>query len=101
MAGRQAKILSDTELNLLLCFAKSTRHPLRNRIIVLLSAKAGLRACEIAGLTWPMVIGASGQVSTTIELRDAVAKKRSGRTIPIHPALRQALISLRKTKAIG
>ena len=33
-----------------------TRHPIRNRVIVLLSAKAGLRAGEIANLTWDMVV---------------------------------------------
>jgi integrase/recombinase XerD len=101
MIGRQAKILSNTELNLLLSFADRTRHPLRNRVIILLSAKAGLRACEIAGLTWPMVLGPSGQVSTTLQIRDAIAKKRSGRVVPMHPALRQALIALRRATAAG
>ena len=49
MAGRQAKILADLELDQLLRLADQTRNPLRNRVIVLLSAKAGLRAAEIAG----------------------------------------------------
>jgi hypothetical protein len=31
-------------------------YPLRNRVIVLLSVKAGLRAGEIAKLTWDMVL---------------------------------------------
>jgi integrase len=31
-----------------------TRHPMRSRLIVLLSIKAGLRAAEIANLTWEM-----------------------------------------------
>jgi integrase/recombinase XerD len=97
MAGKQAKILSNTEVKLLLDFADHTRHPLRNRVIVLLSTKAGLRACEIAGLTWAMVLDPRGQVGTTIELRDAIAKKRGGRIIPMHPALRRALIAWHKT----
>jgi integrase len=101
MVGRQAKILSNTELSLLLCFASRTRRTLRNRVIVLLSAKAGLRACEIAGLTWPMVLGPRGQISTTLQIRDAIAKRRSGRNVPVHPALRQALVALRKTTACG
>jgi hypothetical protein len=48
MAGKQAKILSVSDVNDLLVFAACTRHPIRNRVIVLLSAKAGLRAGEIA-----------------------------------------------------
>jgi integrase len=56
VAGKQAKILSVGDVNDLLIFAGCTRHPLRNRIIVLLAAKAGLRASEIANLTWDMVL---------------------------------------------
>ncbi|WP_175421763.1 MULTISPECIES: hypothetical protein [Bradyrhizobium] len=54
MAGKQAKILSDQAARDLLFFAGTTRHPDRNRVIVLLSLKAGLRAAEIAKLTWDM-----------------------------------------------
>jgi hypothetical protein len=39
MAGKQAKILSLGDVNDLLVFAGCTRHPLRNRVIVLLAAK--------------------------------------------------------------
>lgn len=99
MSGRQAKILSNTEVKLLLHFACRTRNPLRNRVIVLLSAKAGLRAGEIAALTWDMVIGPQGQVGTVIELRDSAAKMGSGRLIPIHAELAKALTAWRKTSA--
>jgi integrase len=85
MSGRQAKILSTTDISDLLLFASCTRNPLRNRVIVLLSAKAGLRAGEIANLTWDMVLGPTGQISGVIELHDHAAKKGSGRAIPIHP----------------
>lgn len=93
MAGRQAKVLSDANLNELLAFADSTRQPDRNRLIVLLSAKAGLRAGEIANLTWDMVLGGDGRLGSAIELRDWAAKKGSGRSIPIHPVLAKALES--------
>jgi hypothetical protein len=55
MAGKQAKVLSKDDVNDLLAFARCTRNPVRNEVIVLLSAKAGLRAGEIANLTWDMV----------------------------------------------
>src|SRR5260370_3270906 len=96
MPGRHAKILSYPDVNDLLVFASCTRHPLRNAVIVLLSAKAGLRAGEIANLTWPMVVAATGQISSLIELRDNASKKISGRSIPIHPALAAALAAWRQ-----
>lgn len=96
MPGKQAKVLSETEVRQLLHFARRTRNPLRNRVIVLLSAKAGLRAGEIAALTWDMVLDPQGQVGTLIELQDSAAKKGSGRLIPIHAELRTALANWRK-----
>jgi integrase/recombinase XerC len=58
---------------------------------VLLSVKAGLRAGEIAKLTWAMVLTPTGEVGDLIELRDHAAKKGSGRLIPMHAELRLAL----------
>jgi integrase len=96
MPGRQAKTLSSADVNDLLLFASCTRNPLRNRVIVLLSAKAGLRAGEIANLTWDMVVDATGWISNAIELHDKAAKKGGGRVIPMHPDLRAALIAWRR-----
>lgn len=91
MACRRAKTLSSDHLNDLLLFADTTRDPLRNRVIVLLSVKAGLRAGEIANLTWDMVVDGGGQLGSLIELHNKAAKKGSGRSIPIHPDLAAAL----------
>lgn len=91
MAGKQAKILSDDQVKRLLLFSDTNRNAHRNRVIVLLSLKAGLRAGEIAKLTWPMVLDPSGEIAPVIELRDHAAKKKSGRLIPLHPDLRAAL----------
>jgi integrase len=97
MPGKQAKILSDQQIKSLLAFASSTRYPRRNDLIVLLSVKAGLRAGEIAKLTWDMVVGPNGEIGSVIELRACAANKNSGRLIPIHPMLRIALAAWRKT----
>ena len=83
MPGRQAKILSENTCRDLLVFAATSRHPVRNRVIVLLSLKAGLRAGEIANLTWDMVLDPNGDIGVLIELRDWAAKNHSGRLIPI------------------
>jgi integrase len=80
-------------------YASCLRNSLRNRVIVLLSTKAGMRAGEIANLTWDMVVGATGQISGIIELRDCAAKKRGGRVIPMHPHLRVALTDLHRAGA--
>jgi integrase len=96
MAGKQAKILSDHQTRSLLVFASATRNPRRNHLILLLSLKAGLRAGEIAKLTWDMVVSPTGEIGHVIELRDWAAKKKSGRLIPIHPSLRAALAAWRK-----
>ena len=95
MIGKRAKILTQAQVEDLLFFAQHTRNPLRNQVIVLLSVKAGLRAAEIANLTWEMVVDPMGEIATTLELQDRVAKKGSGRVIPIHPDLREALVQLR------
>ena len=100
MAGNQAKILSDRHLRYLLTYVGATRYPDRNRILVLLSVKAGLRAGEIAGLTGDMVLGPSGEIGTTIELHDKAAKKSSGRRVPVHHELHAAWLAW-KRKAVG
>lgn len=91
MIGKQAKILSDEQVERLLEFVSTTRNPIRNRVLVLLSLKAGLRAGEIANLSWPMVLGPQAEIAAIIELRDHAAKKNSGRHIAMHPDLRDAL----------
>jgi integrase/recombinase XerD len=95
MAGKQAKILTDEHATSLLNFLSTRRHPLRNRVLALLSIKAGLRAGEISKLTWAMLTGPDGNVGTLIELQDRAAKMGSGRHVPIHAELRQALTALR------
>ena len=91
MIGKQAKVLSSGSLKRLLAVAGRGRQPDRDRLIVLLSARAGLRACEIARLTWGMVLDANGQVAATLDVRSAIAKRGSGRRVPLHPELRAAL----------
>src|SRR3954454_5305861 len=95
MAGKQAKTLSTDHIDDLLFLAERSRHPLRNRLVVLLSVKAGLRAAEIAKLTWDMVLDPSGEVGVTLELQDKIAKKHGGRSIPLHADIQKALIEAR------
>jgi integrase len=95
MIGKQAKVLSPGDLRRLMAVARSGRHPERDRVMVLLAMRAGLRACEIAGLTWAMVLDANGRISQMIEVRGSIAKRGSGRRVPMHPELARALSVLR------
>ena len=55
MLAKQAKPLSRRQIALTTALLQQTRYPSRNHAIFLLSIKAGLRAKEIASLTWDMV----------------------------------------------
>ena len=94
MIGKRAKILSRDHVEDLLVFAAQTRHPIRNQVLMLLSVKAGLRAGEIANLTWSMLVEPSRAIGKSLELQSRIAKKGSGRVIPIHPDLHAALLKL-------
>ncbi len=89
--GTPAKVLAPGEVRRLQARAGRGRHALRNRVIVLLSFNAGLRACEIAGLDWSMVLTAGGRVGPLIIIGDEIAKNGRGRRLPLHPELRTYL----------
>ena len=91
MLQKQAKTLSAGQIRAVESHLRSTRHPARNRVVFLLSVRAGLRAKEIAGLTWSMVTDAEGNLSSVISLTNAAAKGRSGGMVPMAKELRQAL----------
>src|SRR5438132_2099216 len=61
MQGKQAKIVSPTQERAILGYLVTTRYPARDRVMFLLSMKAGLRAKEMASLTWAMVTDAQGE----------------------------------------
>ena len=96
---KQAKTLCKSQVALLFMMLKSTRYPLRNRVIALLSIKAGLSAKEISSLTWDMIKDAEGQLSSAIHLRNTASKGKSGRVIPLNRELRAALQELKQGTA--
>jgi integrase len=96
---KQAKTLSKAQIDAVQSFLQKTRHPARNRLIFLLSVKAGLRAKEIACLTWDMVTDAEGNLCDAIHLRDIAAKGNSGRVIPMNGDLRLAFAAVKAEAA--
>lgn len=95
MLTRQAKVLSKAQVQTLLTFLIQTRSPERNRVIALLSIRAGLRSKEIASLTWGMVTDSDGELGDTINLTNSAAKGNSGGSIPMAKELRLALLDWR------
>lgn len=95
MLHKQAKVLRKAQVRAVLDHLSRTRQPTRNRAIFLLSLRAGLRAKEIAELTWSMVTDPDGAVSKTIRLTNAAAKGSSGGVVPLSKDLQQALADLR------
>ena len=86
-----AKVLAPADVRRLYAAARRGRHAARNVLIVALSARAGLRACEIAGLTWGMTLSASGRIAPILNVAGTIAKNGRGRHIPVHPELRGLL----------
>jgi integrase/recombinase XerD len=94
--GKQAKTLSKGQIEAVLGYLAKTRNPVRNKLIFLLSTKAGLRAKEIARLTWWMTNDPQGEIGRAICLQDSASKGKSGRMIPLNDEVRDALIEYRK-----
>jgi len=89
--SQPAKVLAPGHVRNLCRRAGRGRYAMRNQLIVLLSFKAGLRACEIAGLSWAMVLTPSGKIAASITVAGSIAKNGKGRRIPAHPELRMGL----------
>jgi integrase len=99
--GKQAKIINEHQLQALLAWLETRKHATRNRLIVLLSFKAGLRAKEIASLKWSMVMTADGAIGDHIHLTNEASKGKSGRIIALNKELKKQLIKAREIDGIN
>ena len=91
MLSKKSKVLTERQIKVVLSFLDTTEQPIRNRLILLLSARAGLRAKEISELRWSMVTDAEGWIDREIRLPNTASKGRSGGVIPMARQLRDAL----------
>jgi integrase len=98
--GRQAKIPSEHQQQALLAWLETRKHADRNRLIVLLSFKAGLRAKEIAALKWSMIMRADGDIGDHIHLTNEASKGKSGRIIALNKELKKQLIKVKEIDGI-
>lgn len=90
---KQAKVLTTSQIKAVLKYIETTRYPNRNRLLFLLSIKAGLRAKEMAEIRWRMICDAEFNIIDQIALDNASSKgKHGGRVIPLNKDLRDALV---------
>lgn len=87
-----------TEKHVAIALAQAKTHPRfpeRNTAILLVSLNLGLRASEIAALTWKMVLDAeTGCVGRFLTLPDHICKWNSGGTLPLAKPVQTALQAL-------
>ena len=98
--GKQAKTLTNKQIDSVLDYLSRSRSPKRNQAIFLLSVKAGLRAKEIAFLRWEMLLDADGTLSNFLALPNTASKGRSGRQIPLNRQLKETLLDLFQSESV-
>lgn len=96
MPRQRARVLVPEDVRRLSAHVVHRRYPERDATIILLSFNAGLRACEIAGLSWTVVLESDGSVAELATISRAIAKGKKARMVPLAPALRTALRRLHK-----
>src|SRR5216683_3035055 len=88
---KQAKVLTDAELKRVIAVVSHGRHAERNRMAVMLSFLAGMRACEIAALTIGSVIDSQGEPKGEIRLTSDMTKGDEGRVVVVSQRLRREI----------
>ena len=91
---KQAKVLNQSELKRLLRVTSTTKHAKRNRVVVLLSYLAGLRACEIASLRVSDVMSFQNDIweaKSEVVLRSWQTKGSKAQTVILNSQLRAEL----------
>jgi integrase/recombinase XerD len=88
---KQAKTLNKSELRKVLDFVATRRHAERNRMLVLMTFYAGLRAIEVASLRYGDVLDGAGKIKTEIWLSAWQTKGSEGRTVYVNTLLQKEL----------
>jgi integrase/recombinase XerD len=88
---KQAKTLSKAEVRRVLDYVATRRHAARNRMLVLATFYAGLRAIEVASLRYCDVLDSIGKVKTEIWLKAWQTKGYEGRMVYVNTQLQKEL----------
>jgi integrase/recombinase XerD len=94
---KQARVLTHAEIKRLLRVVSTTKHAARNRLVVMLSYMAGLRACEIAALKVGDVINelkdGTWEVKSEAVLKSNQTKGNKAQTVVFSSALCKEIAS--------
>jgi integrase/recombinase XerD len=88
---KQAKTLTDDELDQVLSHVKQRSHSSRNRAMILMTFWGGFRVGEVAALQYSDVYDDAGAVKPEIRLDAAVTKGKHARTVFLPEKLRAEL----------
>jgi len=89
----QAKVLSDQELKRVLAVVATMKHARRNRLLIMLSFQAGMRAGEISKLILDNVLNADGTVRDRIHLSNSQTKGNRQRTVILSQKLQKEILN--------
>ena len=87
----QTKVLNEQELKRVLAVVGQMKHSKRNRLLVMLSFLAGMRAGEIAALKVGHVLNADGTVRDRIHLQNGQTKGDRQRTVILSQRLQKEI----------
>ena len=90
---KQAKTLSERDLQRMLDFVSKTKNPKRNRAIILLTHLAGMRIGEVAAVRVVDVLASDGTIRKEIALSAAQTKGDKGRTVLLNQRMQAELAS--------
>lgn len=97
MAIKRAKTFDDKQFNRLMAHIEAhSVMPVRDKLIVALSFKAGLRVGEIAKIKLSAMTDVEGKVAKTINIFSDVGKKQRMRDIPMNPLIKECLEKFRE-----
>ncbi len=88
----QAKVLSEQELKRVLAVVDTMKHSKRNKLLVLLSFQAGMRAGEIAALKIDNVQNEDCSIRDRIHLGNSQTKGDRQRTVILSQKLQRAIL---------
>ena len=95
--SNQARTLNAAELEKLLRVASNTKHPERNRVILLLTHLAGMRVGEVAAVKIGDVVLNDKRVLDQINLKASQTKGSQSRTVLLNERMQAELASYVKT----
>jgi len=91
---KRANILDEESiLDVMEHIDKHSREPLRDRLLVLLTCRLGLRAQEAARVCFEDILDARGRLKPVFFVTSRSAKYGKARNLPMHPQVKEALLA--------